>query len=138
MASFLGKHSLLSVLFLPLLPILVFSSHGWMLLFGFGSFTYGVRKDGWIFVLSCNVPFVWVWSACLWSALPASRPSRGPSVSSPYQQHFVVPAPLSGLRICTTSLPDIQQPPGCTCTLSPLLTNGGRSGFRPKHMVPLA
>lgn len=73
---------------------------------------------------------------CLWSGLTASRPSLvRSSVSTPYQQHFVVPASLSGLRICTTSPPDIQQPPSYTCTLSLLLTNGARSGFRP--VLPL-
>lgn len=60
-----------------------------------------------------------------------SRPSLARfSVSTPYQQHFVVPASLSGRRICTTSPPDIQQPPSSTCTLSPPLTNGIRSDFR--------
>lgn len=40
------------------------------------------------------------------------------SVSTPYQQHFVVPASLSLLCVCTTSPPDSQQPPRYTCSVS--------------------
>lgn len=40
------------------------------------------------------------------------------SVSTPYQQHFVVPASLSVLCVCTTSQSDSQQSPRYTCTLS--------------------
>lgn len=58
--------------------------------------------------------------ACVYSVKRAwSQPSHmWSSVSIPYQQHFVVPASLSVLFVCTTSLPDSQQPPKYTCTLS--------------------
>lgn len=55
----------------------------------------------------CSVKQAWSQLFLMWS--PVSRP---------YQRHFVVPASLSVLCVCTTSLPDSQQQSKYTCTLS--------------------
>jgi len=68
----------------------------------------------------CVCVCVWESSPCVYSVQRAwSQPSlMWSTVSIPYQQHFVVPASLSVLCVCITSLPDSQQPPKYTCTLS--------------------
>ena len=62
---------------------------------------------------------VYVCVECVFTKQAQSQPSlMWSSVSTPYQQHFVVPASLSLLCVCTTSPPDSQQPPPYTCTVS--------------------
>lgn len=122
---------------LPLLPVLGCRSHCGTLLFSSIHLHIVSRKTNGYFsspamcpLFGCSAGIPWA-SVCLFMERSHSQPSLvSSSVSTPYQQHFVVPASLSGLRICTTSLPDILQPPGYTCTLSALLTNGKPSDFR--------
>ncbi len=91
-------------------------------------------------VYTCVCICVCVSRVCVYSVKQAwSQPSlMWSSVSIPYQQHFVVPASLSVLCVCTTFLPDSQQPPKYTCTLShcrcfPLLANPSHPCFRSDH-----